>query len=113
MDMAVFDDLCRAIGPELVDELMEKVVADLVDARARLEVALAPFDRPQIEATAHVLISVAGAFGAARLQARARSLNNGCRDDRVRREAIESEVRRCMTEIDEAADFARNRAGGA
>ena len=45
MDMAVFDELCRTIGPDLVDELMEKVVADLVDARARLEAALAPFDR--------------------------------------------------------------------
>ena len=54
MDMAVFDELCRAIGPELVDELMEKVVADLVDGRARLEGALAPFERRQIEATAHM-----------------------------------------------------------
>jgi len=113
MDMSVFDELCRAIGPELVEELMEKVVADLVDARAKLERSLAPFDRPQIEATAHVLISVAGAFGAARLQARARALNSGCRDARVPREAIEAEVRRCVAEIGSAADFARSRAGGA
>jgi two-component system, OmpR family, aerobic respiration control sensor histidine kinase ArcB len=113
MDMAVFDELCRAIGTELVEELMEKVVTDLVDARAKLEGSLAPFDRPQIEATAHVLISVAGAFGAARLQARARTLNNGCRDARVPREAIDAEVRRCVVEIDAAAEFARSRAGGA
>jgi CheY-like chemotaxis protein/HPt (histidine-containing phosphotransfer) domain-containing protein len=113
MDMAVFDDLCRAIGPELVGELMEKVVADLVDGRARLAGALAPFDRRQIEATAHVLISVAGAFGASRLQASARALNNACRDARVPREAIEPEVLRCMGEIARAVDFARGRAGGA
>ena len=113
MDMAVFDELCRAIGPELVEELMDKVVADLVDGRARLEDALAPFERRQIEATAHVLISVAGAFGAARLQAGARILNDACRDTRVPREAIEPEVRRCVAEIGTAVDFARGRAGGA
>ena len=112
LDMAVFEQLCRTIGPDLVGELMEKVDADLVDARARLERALAPFDRSQIEATAHILISVAGAFGAVRLQARARALNNACRD-RVPRETIESEVRRCVGEVDVAARFARGRAGRA
>ena len=113
MDMTVFDELCRTIGPELVDELMEKVVADLVDSRARLEGALVPFDRSQIEGTAHILISVAGAFGAARLQARARVLNNGCRDAQVRREAIEPEVRLCIDEIDAAVRYAHGRVRGA
>ena len=113
MDMTVFEQLCRTIGPDLVDELMEKVVADLVDARAKLEGALSPCDRPQIEGTAHILISVAGAFGAVRLQARARGLNNGCRDAAVPREAVEAEVRRCITEIDTAVGFARSRAGRA
>lgn len=113
LDMAVFEQLCRTIGPDLVGELMEKVDADLVDARGRLERALAPFDRPQIEATAHILISVAGAFGAVRLQARARALNNACRDDRVPRETIEAEVRRCIGEVDVAAGFARGRSGRA
>jgi CheY-like chemotaxis protein/HPt (histidine-containing phosphotransfer) domain-containing protein len=113
MDMAVFEQLCRTIGPDLVDELMEKVVADLVDGRAKLEGALRPFDRPQIEGAAHILISVAGAFGAARLQAHARALNNGCRDARVPREAIEAEVRRCIAEIDAAVRFASSRAAGA
>jgi len=60
-----------------------------------------------------VLISVAGAFGAARLQAGARILNNACRDTRVPREAIEPKVRRCVAEIGIAVDFARSRAGGA
>jgi hypothetical protein len=60
-----------------------------------------------------VLISVAGAFGAARLQASARALNNACRDARTPREAIEAEVRRCVAELATAVDFARGRAGGA
>jgi CheY-like chemotaxis protein len=113
MDMAVFEQLCRTIGPDLVGELMDKVVADLVDGRARLEGALEPFDRAQIEGTAHILISVAGAVGAARLQARARALNSGCRDPRMPREAIAAEVRRCIAEIDATVGFARGRGAGA
>ena len=46
IDVAVFDELCRAIGAELVDELMEKVVADLLDGRAKLEGALSPVRPP-------------------------------------------------------------------
>lgn len=113
MDLKVFDELCRTIGPELVDELKEKVVADLVDSRARLEGALQPFERSVIESTSHILISVAGAFGAVRLQLRSRALNTASRDRAVPRETIAADVRLCVAEIEAAVGFARSRAGGA
>jgi two-component system, OmpR family, aerobic respiration control sensor histidine kinase ArcB len=113
IDARVFDELCRTIGAELVGELMEKVVTDLLDGREKLAASLSPVDGAQIERVSHILISVAGAFGAVRLQARARSLNTNAQDADVPREAVEQEVRLCIAEIDAAAGFARGRAGGA
>jgi two-component system, OmpR family, aerobic respiration control sensor histidine kinase ArcB len=112
IDVRVFDDLCRTIGIDLVGELMEKVVTDLLDGRATLAAALAPLDRAQIDRASHILISVAGAFGAVRLQAQARSLNTNVHDTTIAREAIEGEVRLCIAEIEAAVAFARGRTGG-
>lgn len=103
-DQAVFDALCRAIGQDMMDELLEKVVADLRQARVDLAAALSPLDRKPIRAASHILISVAGAIGATRLQHCARMLNTSAHEEKEA--TLPAEVRRCMDEIDAAVAFA-------
>lgn len=106
-DLAVFDALCAAIGIGMMAELLDKVIADLAQARADLEGALAPLDRKTIRSASHILISVAGAVGATRLQACARSLNIAAHSGDPA--ALPDGVRRCVEEIDAAVEFARSR----
>ncbi len=112
IDMPTFDALCSAIGPEMMAELLDKVISDLLSAQTQMSAALPEVDRTVIRSTSHILISVAGALGAVRLQACARSLNGAAHTDSV--ETIAGGVRRCIREIDAAVAFARQRraAGG-
>ncbi len=106
-DLAIFDALCAAIGEGTMAELLEKVVADLMQARADMAGALAPLDRKPIRSASHILISVAGAIGATRLQACARALNIAAHDDGAG--DLPGDVRRCIDEIDAAVAFADGR----
>jgi len=110
-DLQVFDALCAAIGSGMMAELLDKVVADLMQARADLAAALAPLDLKPIRSASHILISVAGAIGANRLQACARALNGAAHGGEERR--LPAEVRRCLGEIDAAVAFAQSRRGDA
>lgn len=107
-DEAIYDALCRAIGEDMVAELLEKVVADLRQARSDLAGALTPLDRRPIRSASHILISVAGAIGAVRLQNCARALNAAAHGDGASA-SLPAEVRRCMEEIDAAVAFADSR----
>jgi len=106
-DMEVFDALCAAIGSGMMAELLDKVVADLAQARDDLAGALSPLDRRPIRSASHILISVAGAIGAVRLQSCARSLNQVAHGEDGR--SLPGDVRRCIDEIDAAIAFARSR----
>ncbi len=107
VDVATFEALCEAIGAETMAELLDKVVADLLGAQRELAAALPGLDRDPIRSASHILISVAGALGAVRLQACARALNAAAHgDDRA---PIEAGVRRTIAEIDAAVAFARAR----
>jgi len=75
IDQDVFDGLADAIGPEAMSELLEKVATDVQSARGRLERALGSSDLAEMRAATHILISVAGAVGATRVQGIARSMN--------------------------------------
>jgi CheY-like chemotaxis protein len=111
IDQATYAALCDAIGPEMMAELLDKVIADLLGARRDLAAALEPLDRAPIRAATHILISVAGALGAVRLQACARALNATSPTDAP--EGLQSGARRCMAEIDAAVAFARERRSAA
>jgi CheY-like chemotaxis protein len=106
-DLAVFDALCAAIGTGMMAELLEKVVVDLMQARADLANALSPLDRKPIRAASHILISVAGAIGATRLQHCARDLNLAAHGEDGR--SLPGDVRRCLDEIDAAVAFAKSK----
>jgi CheY-like chemotaxis protein/two-component sensor histidine kinase/HPt (histidine-containing phosphotransfer) domain-containing protein len=110
-DLAVFEALCAAIGDEMMAELLDKVAADLLMARADLAGALAPLDPRPIRSASHILISVAGAIGATRLQSCARALNVAAHAAEA--EGLPDDVRRCIVEIDAAVAFARGRRAAA
>lgn len=104
IDQSVFDALAETIGPETMLELIDKVISDLKNAKATLSTGCSPVDRKSIRAASHILISVAGAIGAVRLQNSAQSLNRLAHGDATER--VASEVRRCVAEIDSAVQFA-------
>lgn len=106
-DLAVFDALCAAIGAGMMAELLDKVVADLLEARSVLARAESPLDRKAIQSASHILISVAGAIGANRLQSCARSLNVAAHGEYA--SAWSDDLRRCIAEIDAAVAFAHGR----
>ena len=107
IDLVVYQALCDAIGPDVMGELLDKVVADLLGAQRELAGALDAVDRAPIRSASHILISVAGALGAVRLQACARKLNGLAHGDE--RDRIAAGARSCIAEIDAAVAFARAR----
>ncbi len=106
-DLAVYDALCVAIGEGMMAELLDKVVADLLQARADLDGARVSLDRKPIRGASHILISVAGAVGAQRLQSRARALNTAAHGEEPG--GLSTDLGRCLEEIDAAVEFARSR----
>jgi CheY-like chemotaxis protein/HPt (histidine-containing phosphotransfer) domain-containing protein len=109
VDEAIYDALVEAIGREMMAELLDKVVVDLLAARAALSGALEPLDRGPIRSASHILISVAGAIGATRLQSGARCLNAVAHS--VADDGIAQQARSCIGEIDSAVAFAREQRG--
>ena len=107
IDQAIYDALCEAIGAETMAELLEKVIADLISAQRDLASALGELDRAPIRSASHILISVAGAIGAVRLQHCAQDLNAVAHTDAADR--IAATTRACIYEIDAAVAFARDR----
>ncbi len=106
-DLAIFDALCASIGISRMAERLDKVAADLQQSRADLGGAIEPLDRKVIRSASHILISVAGAVGATRLQSCARRLNIAAHGGEAA--DLPDQVRTCMIEIDAAVAFARSR----
>jgi CheY-like chemotaxis protein/DNA-binding phage protein len=75
LDRAKYDHLIDIAGPDAARELMERLARDLGSCRAGLARALDRGDNPAIRAETHVLIALAGAVGATRLQRAAEALN--------------------------------------
>lgn len=74
-DRKSFDHLIEIAGPESARELLERLATDLAKTEHGLIAGLAEADSAAIRAETHVLIALAGAVGAARLQALAQALN--------------------------------------
>ncbi len=81
IDRGVYDTLAETIGPTAMDELLEKVVSDTHDALDRLVRAEDPIDMDEIRTVSHILISVAGAIGAQRVQDEAKTVNAAAQQD--------------------------------
>lgn len=75
LDRDVYENLATSIGPEAMHELMVKVEADLVSIRGEIATANQTKDTELMRATTHILISISGAIGGARLQSLTEHLN--------------------------------------
>jgi len=75
IQMEVYNGLKDIIGDESMRELLGKVQSDLADVRSGVQKGVAAKDAAPIRASTHILISVAGAFGAVNLQHLAEALN--------------------------------------
>lgn len=80
------------------------MIADLSNSRRDLASAEQGLERGPIRSASHILISVAGAIGATRLQLCARALNN--RAHSGENEGLADLLRQCMAEIDAAVAYA-------
>lgn len=105
VDLVVYEALREAIGADMMAELMEKVVSDLLSARNDLVMAMEPLELAPVRSASHILISVAGAIGASRLQSCARDLNIAAHD--ATRTDTGALLRHCLDELDAAVAFAR------
>lgn len=74
-DRTTFDHLIDVAGPEAARELLDRLAADLRKCKAGLGAGLGGCDLAAVRAETHVLIALAGAVGARRLQALAQALN--------------------------------------
>jgi len=75
LDRNRFEAILQAAGPDGRDEFLSHLLQDLRAVRAELNRAVRNSDRPGARAASHILISLAGAVGADRLQRLAESLN--------------------------------------
>jgi len=75
IQMDVYNGLKEIIGDASMRELLGKVQSDLTDVKTGVQEGVANKDIGPIRASTHILISVAGAFGAVNLQHLAEALN--------------------------------------
>lgn len=75
IQLDVYDGLKEIIGEDSMRELLSKVQSDLMDVRTGIYDGVKAKDAAPIRASTHILISVAGAFGAVNLQHLAEALN--------------------------------------
>lgn len=100
IDWQVYQGLEAAVGHQAMAELLEKVDADMAAARKRLEEALRPpLDVEGIRTATHILISVAGAIGAVRVQRLARRINDAAQSEAS---GLAADVKLLLQEIDRA-----------
>jgi HPt (histidine-containing phosphotransfer) domain-containing protein len=75
MNRGTFERLMSIAGPAAARELLDRLDDDLRRTESELAAGLARQDRTAIRSGTHVLIALAGAVGAERLQALAQTLN--------------------------------------
>ncbi|MFN0116534.1 MAG: response regulator [Paracoccaceae bacterium] len=106
LDRAQFDHLIEIAGPDGARELLDRLVTDLGRCTANLARALAAGDRTAMRAETHVLIALAGAVGAKRLQKTAEELNVSAhrREDPARPDTGQV----CLAQIATLVSFVRD-----
>jgi hypothetical protein len=98
IDSEVLSGLKSAVGPEVFNELLLKLHADLMIVRAELKSASRDLDLFQIRRSTHVLISLAGSFGATDLHLLAQKLN--ILSNQEKREEVVVYLKECIRGLD-------------
>ena len=83
IERTIYDSLATSIGEEVMGELLTRVEADLASVRARIDAAAEEGDVDEMRGASHILVSVAGAVGAVRLQRHAEKLNRLANDQDI------------------------------
>ncbi len=109
IQMDVYDGLKEIIGPASMRELLGKVQSDLAEVREGVQDGVAAKDAGPIRASTHILISVAGAFGAVNLQHLAEALNATAKTGDWAR--IVPEAARCQQGISDVLRFVNSELG--
>jgi two-component system, OmpR family, aerobic respiration control sensor histidine kinase ArcB len=107
VDLAAYASLAETIGADMLPELLDRIIADLEAAHAALAAARDPIDAARIRTNSHILISVAGAFGALRLQRAAGELNAAAHASDAG--PLAAGVEKCLAEIGSAVEFVRGK----
>jgi DNA-binding response OmpR family regulator len=93
VDRGVYDGVLELIGPSRVQDLLERLKAQLL---AFPDTSMANLDRTVLAASAHDLVSTAGMMGFSKLSAVSQELESVCRDG--------SSVERSLKQFDAARD---------
>ena len=109
IQMDVYNGLKEIIGADSMRELLSKVQSDLADVRIGVQEGLEAMDAAPIRASTHILISVAGAFGAVNLQHLAEALNATAKTGDWAR--IVPEAARCEKGISDVLQFVASELG--
>lgn len=95
-----FSHLLNIAGPEGRATLLNRLLTDLTRVSDQLATALTRFDKSDLRAQSHVLISLAGAVGAQELQSKAEALNAAAHhDDREAVAALGQETDRLLAAL--------------
>jgi two-component system, OmpR family, aerobic respiration control sensor histidine kinase ArcB len=109
VDPGIYDALAEVIGSAAMTELLSKVSSDIQAMRDRLVAARNPPDHGEISSATHILISVAGAIGALRLQEGAKQMNSASL--RIDTTGVEDDFQGLLAEIEHVLEFVRSRSG--
>ncbi|KQB13352.1 response regulator [Rhodobacter capsulatus] len=107
VDEAVFEALLGIAGPDAAQELLSRLIADLSRVERGLVAGLSAPNLELVRADSHVLLSVAGAVGALRLQELAEELCAAAR--RADTVAMQLIGRAVLTQIDRLIAYAGRR----
>ncbi len=110
VDAAVYGALAETFGPQMMADLLEKVAADLTTARDDLAAARETGDHAAVRAASHIVVGVAGAVGASRLQGCARRLNTAAIGDDAA--AVFELIPECVAEIEAVVAFTHTERAG-
>lgn len=103
VDRQVFDALVEIIGPDSSLELFGKLQADTESVAQGIDLGRRNLDLKEIRAQTHILISVAGAIGATRLQTMAQRLNRAANQQDA--QEIDKLCKSCLTGLADLQDF--------
>ncbi len=104
IDRAVFDVLVSTIGAASTSELLEKLMADTDTVAEGLGRGRRNLDLAEIRSQTHILVSVAGAIGARRLQGLAQQLNAAANREEAA-PVIDDLCRKCLSGLAELQGF--------
>ncbi|MEL6996883.1 MAG: response regulator [Pseudomonadota bacterium] len=110
IDHEIFERLCASFDEETLKELFLRIHGDISGAAERIDASLREGETMELRAATHILISVAGAIGATRLQSLAQCLNSAGHASDIA--TIERDAPKLLVEAERVLDFVGGSKGG-